>query len=151
MNGWPVWLASLSRRDRRGRIVTTDRWTADQMAAAQTSIDTLLGQLGNPDQERSFRMCVTLCRHRALTPEEADRLPDEWWTTPARDLAGGPVEVLWSKGIPQPPSTMPCEHPTKLPLGPGSWFPEDCGECPTCLARQECRSRLPVRPGQETP
>ena len=147
MDGWPVWLASLSIRDRHGQIVPTGRWEGFTMPRAQASIDTLLDGVGDPAHERSFRMCVTLCRHRALTTEEADHLPEDWWTTPARDLAGGPVEVLWSVGVPETPSTQPCANPTKVPMGPGLYFPDDCGACETCAARATCRSRLPVRPG----
>jgi hypothetical protein len=150
MDGWPVWLASLSIRDRNGNVAPTEKWSAERMDAAQASIDTLLSGLGDQEHERSFRMCVTLCRHRALTANEADELPNDWWTTPAEDLAGGPVEVLWSRGIPSRPSTEPCANPTKVPLAPGLFFPEDCGVCPSCAARKACRSRLPVRPGHPT-
>jgi hypothetical protein len=148
MDGWPVWLASLSLRDRHGKIVPTETWSAERMAACQASIDTLLDGLGDPAYERSFRMCVTLCRHRALTADEADQLPDEWWTQPARDLAGGPIEVLWSRGLPETLSTEPCANPTKVLLAPGCFFPKDCGVCPSCEARKACRSRLPVRPNR---
>jgi hypothetical protein len=147
MDGWPVWLASLSKRDRHGRIVPTERWDPFWMGAAQNSIDALLQGVGDRRRERSFCMCITLCRHRALTDEEADRLPADWWTTPAQDLAGGPLQVLWSVGIDETPSTQPCTAPTRIPLSqPGLYLPEDCGRCEPCQARATCRARLPVRP-----
>lgn len=150
MDGWPVWLASLSIRDRFGSIVPTAKWDVFRMGAAQNSIDALLDGVGDRSRQRSFRMCITLCRHRALTPEEADQLPDEWWTTPAKDLAGGPLEILWSVGVPETLSTQPCARPTKVRLGPSLYFPDDCGTCETCVARATCRAKLPVRPGART-
>lgn len=134
----------------RGAIVTTDRWKPDRLARAQANLDYLLDGVGDPTRERSFRMMVTLCRHRALTVEEHDALPVEWHDIPAFDIAGGPVEVLWHHGIPELPSTLPCENPTKVPMGArGAWFPEDCGTCAPCAARESqaegvcaCRRRI---------
>lgn len=146
MDGWPVWLASTSLRDRHGRIVGTEKWSAEQMTVAQAGLDTLLDGIGNRESERSFRMCITLCRHRALTSAEADRLPESWWTEPARDLAGGPVEVLWSRGITETLSTQPCANPIRRPMSPGLYFPEDCGKCESCVARATCRAKIPARP-----
>lgn len=135
MDGWPVWLASLSRRDRRGNIITTDRWTPAVLDAAQAHLDFLLDGLGDPGRQRSFRMCITLCRHRALTDLEHDALPDYWHAEPARDIAGGPVEVLWARGIDDTPGVRPCEHPSRQPIRRDLWLPVDCGSCPPCLAR----------------
>lgn len=132
-----MWLASLSVR-RRGAIVTTDRWTPTVLASAQESLDFLLDGIGDASRQRSFRMTVTLCRHRALSVEEHDALPVEWHDAPATDIAGGPVEVLWHRGIPERLSTLPCENPTKVPMGShGAWFPLDCEACPPCVAREE--------------
>lgn len=147
MDGWPVWLASLSMRDRNGNIIPTARWGDIRLGRAQHSIDTLLEGLGDRGRERSFRMCITLCRHRALSEAEADQLPEDWWTTPAVDLAGGPVEVLWHRGVPESLSTQPCTNPTRIPMGIGLYLPEDCGTCEPCGARASCPSRVPVRPG----
>lgn len=134
MSGWPVWLASASLRNRQGRTVTTGRWTPEQFATMEAGLDTLLAGVGDPEREREFRMNVTLCRHRALTQAEHDALPPEWHAQPAVDIAGGPVETLWSHGVPDTVATRPCENPVRVPLG-DTWFPGDCGECDPCRAR----------------
>lgn len=145
MDGWPVWLASASLRNRLGRIVPTGTWDADRRAYVSATLDVLLGGLGDPEREREFRMNVTLCRHRALTPAEHDALPTEWHDNPAMDIAGGPVEVLWYRGVPEASSTQPCRRPTKVPTPSGDprlWLPGDCGECPPCRARESARATV---------
>ena len=93
-------------------------------------------------------MCATMCRHRALTREEALSLPADWWTEPAVDLAGGPVEVLWEHGTKHTLSTQPCYTPEWVPIDDSGTlkFPADCGECPTCQARKAIVSRPMKRP-----
>lgn len=150
MDGWPVWLASASVRWPNGDIVPTARWAAIGRQShgyrrVTESIDTLLGGVGDTTRQREFRMCITVCRHRALTQAEVDGLPYEWHRAVPRDIAGGPVEVLWSRGVPDVPSVRPCEQPRRVPL-PGHtfvtsemYFPQDCGVCEPCIARASCR------------
>lgn len=140
MGGWPVWLASASLRDRSGNIRPAKDWNEDTVVRVSESLDVCLDGVGDPNHEREFRMCITLCRHRALTQDEFDRLPEWWHEHPAVDLAGGPVEVLWSKNVPETPGTMPCHNPGRDHISPGLWLPTDCGVCPPCRARAEVRS-----------
>jgi len=144
MEGRPVWLASVSLR-KGNEIIPTGEWSEDQRDEADNVLDILLKGVGDKRFERCFRMCVTMCRHRALSREETRQLPEEWFTLPAVDLAGGPVEVLWEQGIKPCLSTQPCESPTKAPLGSNTWIPIDCGSCPTCVARKEARGRPMAR------
>jgi hypothetical protein len=110
----------------------------EQRARAKIYEHALLG-VGDQELERGFRMCATLCVHRALTDAEIAAMPDDC-RAPAVDLAGGPVEVLWrTPGVKDALSTQPCTAPTRVQL-PGSdnpelWIPNDCGECPSCAAR----------------
>lgn len=140
MDGWPVWLASASLRDRNGHIVSTERWSSEMFDRVSAGLDVLLDGIGDREREREFRMCITLCRHRALTPQERAALPDWWEAAPAVDIAGGPVEVRWYRGIPERPSTQPCLVPDKQNLSPGLWLPIDCGECEPCLDRKACHA-----------
>jgi hypothetical protein len=141
MNGWPVWLASASLRDRHGNIVSALKWSRDTTRRVSDSLDILLDGTGDPKHEREFRMCITLCRHRALSQAEYDALPDWFHEADAVDIAGGPVEVLWRRGLDNTPGTQPCANPTRRPIGiPGLWFPEDCGKCVSCRARDEVRN-----------
>lgn len=146
MNGWPVWLASASLRDRRGRVRATGTWGPSTMAYVSASLSVLLDGIGDDTREREFRMNVTLCRHRALTPAEHEALPEWWHQAPATDLAGGPIEVLWHSNIPHVPSCDPCENPSKVvtnPRRPDLWLPYDCGSCGPCLARAACHTLAP--------
>jgi len=79
------------------------------------------------------------CAWRGVTPKELRLLPDWWHVARSVNLAGGPVEVLWSKGLPDTPSAQPCAIPRREPINPRRpdlWAPIDCGECPSCLARK---------------
>ena len=134
MSGWPVWLSSLSIR-RLGKPHLTKGWSPLTLKRAQAQLDFLLEGLGDPERERSFRMNLTLCRHRALTQEEHDALPESWQENPAFDIAGGPVEILWERGIPNLPSCRPCAAPGRDYIAEGIWIPKDCGECESCVAR----------------
>jgi hypothetical protein len=91
-------------------------------------------------------MNITFCVHRAVSEEEKARLP-ACWAGAAGGLAGGPVEVLWSRGIEHRPAAMPCECPDHLvidPLRPDLWLPLDCGRCPPCLARAAIDRTIPL-------
>lgn len=138
MRGSPVWLASVSRQNRitRGPLATPS-WSKPVMAESIGLLRRLLGPAGDASRERVFRMQVTVCLHRALSPVEIAGLPAYFETDPAVDLAGGPVEILeeseegWE-------TTKPCHTPTRIPLDPSNpllWFPSDCGACPPCQAR----------------
>lgn len=133
MGGQPVWLASLSVRDPAG-TVPTDRWPPGRIAWGEEVLATLLGDLGDTARERSFRMCATLCRHRALTDAEAALIPPEWFAGPAEHLAGASLEILWET-VPGAPSTRPCENPGRDWIDHRNYLPVDCGECGPCRAR----------------
>jgi len=86
-------------------------------------------------------MNITVCLHRAATVEEINGLPAEWHGN-IGGMAGGPVACLWSRGIPDAPSCLPCAKPIRLPTSedrPDLWIPEDCGQCPPCKARAALR------------
>lgn len=136
-----MWLASISLRDRFGKIIPTENWDDRMRATMESLLDRLLEGVGDPLRERQIRMCITMCRHRAITQREFERLPQWWHDAPAVDLAGGPLEVMWHKGIPETLSTQPCVNPTKEPFGGGLYLPVDCGECPSCRAREACSPR----------
>lgn len=143
MSGWPVWLASASLRDRRGQIRSALGWDEPTAAAVSATLDTLLAGVGDPAHEREFVMCVTLCRHRALTEAEFAQLPAWWHEADAVDIAGGPVAVRWSRGVPATPAIEPCTNPGRERVGDpigGLYLPEDCGQCEPCRARASCRS-----------
>lgn len=135
-----MWLASASLRDRHGKIRPAKDWDRDTIERVSQTLDIALNGVGDVEHEREFRMCITLCRHRALTQDEYDQLPEWWHEADAVDLAGGPVEVLWSKNVPETQGTLPCHNPTREHISPGLWLPFDCGECPPCKARAEVRS-----------
>ena len=91
-----------------------------------------------------FRMNVTLCLHRAATEEEIAGLPESWHND-LSGMAGGPVEVLWTKGCGSSPSAMPCHNPHQIivdPKRPDLWAPGDCEECEPCLARKTLRGSI---------
>jgi len=99
-------------------------------------------------------MCATLCLHRGLSDDELERLPGGCQL--ARNLAGGPVHVYYSRGVtPGLMSGEPCERPGQDPLsGPHHeggrynrwllWLPVDCGKC------QPCRDRASVEADPDT-
>ncbi len=135
MFGQPVWLASVSWRQ-RGSIVNTAHWGLKRERGEQL-LRQALGQLGDQRRERLFRMNVTLCLHRAMTGAEVASLPAYFADDPAIDLAGGPVEVLWESES-GAPSTRPCAEPVRAVTDwrrPDLWVPMDCGACQSCQAR----------------
>jgi hypothetical protein len=142
MEGWPVWLVSVSAR-RSGKIVPTSDWSRFDWEKARKLMHRALRGVGDETKERDFRMCVTACRHRALSKAEIVTIPDEWFDTPAVHLAGGPVEVLGYRGISEQPSCQACANPgrTPIPEMPHLYFPKDCGACESCLARKACRAK----------
>jgi hypothetical protein len=138
MQGTPVWLCSISRRSPlTGGRLATPLWSQQTMDESIALLRRVLGQAGNAERERVFRMQITTCLHRATTPEEVAALPAYFHEAEATDLAGGPVEILWESeegGL----STKPCHAPRKQMLDPRNsllWFPLDCGQCPPCRAR----------------
>jgi len=144
MQGRPVWLASVSRRSRNGKCVSALKLPRRLVLEAERVLRRVLYGVGDSGRERLFQMCVTTCMHRALSDQEIEMLPDGWTEKPALDVAGGPVRVLASRGI--PPGTLsvePCEDYGREPFpgglvdadGDPLWIPVDCGECPPCRAR----------------
>jgi hypothetical protein len=148
MEGWPVWLASVTLWDREEEIRPTETWTAaDRERVDELFDEVILRGIGDPSRQRQFRMCATMCRHRALTSEEARTLPESWFTKAAQDIAGGPVELLWEQGTAPTLSTRPCANPSwgrLSPNNPGLKIPIDCEACPSCLARKSAVGR-PIR------
>lgn len=122
-------------------------WTPRQMRHARRLLDQVLEGAGNPSRERVFRMCITLCMHRAVRDDELAQIPDWWHQADAVDIAGGPLEVLESCGVPDIPSAMPCYSPGRRTFDcnrPDLWIPVDCGVCPPCMARKAVRTRGPL-------
>jgi hypothetical protein len=124
MNGTPVWLASLSRASAlvSNKPIATGLWSKQTIDDSAAMLRRLLGTAGNPQRERLFRMNITLCLHRALTPDEVGALPEYFHTDPATDLAGGPIEILWENEVGLP-STQPCHHPRRQDFGYGDPLP----------------------------
>lgn len=149
MNGWPVWLASVSRRDIvTSQPITTDRWSAPMFGEGEAILDRLLGPVGDKTRERSFRMHLTLCRHRAATEKEVAALPQWWHDAPAVDLAGGGLEVLWTKGLGEDvPLVQPCVDPGKHSLSVDVALRVDCGVCEPCMARASWEADHPSASG----
>jgi hypothetical protein len=139
MEGRPVWLASLSRRDASDAILATGTWSKRERKRliAYLRSDVLAG-VGDPSVERVFRMNSTLCVHRLCTAEEAAYAMSMWAGVTHRDLAGQPVEVIEEVGCTSALSTRPCDEPLHeviIPDRPDLWVPRDCGSCPSCVAR----------------
>lgn len=141
-----MWLASVALRDSAGEIIGTENWTPDMWRYAEMTLKTTaLGGVGDRERERFFRMCITACLHRGLTPREMRKLPQWWHAATAIDIAGGPVEILWAHGVADIPSTRPCENMGRAPIDtsghrPDLWLPVDCGECLPCRARAAAES-----------
>jgi len=142
MDGQPVWLVSGSLRDHGGAIVQTSRQTGAQRVRVVDAMNEVLDGIGDALHERCFRMNVTICIHRALRAEEEAGLPAAWCAARAIHLAGGPVGLLWSRGVQDKPSVRPCRRPAKEWLTNQLWIPTDCGRCAPCLARAEIVDRV---------
>lgn len=137
MNGQPVWLASISRRDTKGRRIYTPEWGSAVMGVAERLLRGVVQGVGNTSRERLFRMNVTLCLHRAASDEEVAAQSEEFRCAVGHGLAGGPVEIL-SETEQGAASTKPCQAPGRHVIdrtSPHGWIPVDCGECEPCRAR----------------
>ena len=146
MQGRPVWLASISKRDlRRDVIIPNTRWPEWYKKKAIEALWQVLGGVGDRERGwRMFRMNITYCLHLAVSDEELEILGPQWAAIPGMALAGGPIQILDSGNCQTNPSTLPCDNPRKsmLPtqdgkpqMDPDMWFPEDCGICESCLDR----------------
>jgi hypothetical protein len=116
--------------------------------------DVALRGIGDPERERLFRMCITMCLHRGVRQDELELIPQWWHEGPSIDLAGGPVEVLRTRGVPDIESTKPCYQPHKrmVEIGrPDLWMPFDCGMCPPCLDRTARREAALCKLGTARP
>ena len=131
-----MWLCSVSRAF-LGKTLATKKWTNCEFQQAKTIAHETMEGIGNLNRERAFRMNITFCIHRALNVMEHVRLQDNWDSL-LRGMTGGPVEVLWSRGIPHSEAAMPCHNPRHKIINswrPDLWVPEDCGDCRPCVAR----------------
>jgi hypothetical protein len=143
MDGEPVWLCSVSHYDKHG-IIGTAKWTPNDYSMAHRLAHSALAGVGDFARERAFRMNITFCVHRAVSQEEKAKLPASW-DCATGGMAGGPVEVLWSRGIEHKPAAMPCKNPKRVaiePSRPDLWIPHDCGECEPCLARKAIAEKI---------
>lgn len=163
MDGKPVWLASVSRRDHAtARIIPTREWITRPALKnkALRILKEILSGVGDSAYQTLFRMNATLCIHRALTDEEVAGLPGWWHEAPAVGMAGPSVEVLYSRGASGRPAQRPCLNPRKtLPPMPGYdpslWIPEGCGQCEPCKDRQAapssaCLPAIEAKRGERT-
>lgn len=132
-----MWLASASLR-RNGQEVLTGDYNKAERRRALRLLKQVLSGVGDERWTRFFRMNLTYCLHRGLSNSEIECLPGWWHSAPAVHLAGGPVEVFWSRGIaPGAVSADPCHSPRKHFVSDALWIPMDCGQCPPCRARAE--------------
>src|SRR5215831_3281329 len=141
--GQPVWLASFSRRDRSGQIIATGNWKKKHIDLGLGRLRRVLDGVGDPERERLFRMNITLCLHRGVTTTEEAALPSSWHER-LGGMAGGPIQLLWSHGVPDHVAGRPCiapGHDLCIPQRPDLWLPVDCGQCDPCKARAEIASR----------
>ena len=117
-------------------MVPTFRYDANQRHNAELMLARLLYGVGDERWGRFFRMNLTYCLHRGVSDTELASVSCSWGDIPAKDIAGGPVEVFWTKGIPAGMvSADPCQAPIRQYVSGEIWLPIDCGECPPCKAR----------------
>lgn len=143
-----MWLASASWHGAGGTIVTGN-WSDEQFRRARQALENALTGAGNPAHQRLFRMNVTLCLHRACSEREIERLPSDFYAA-GGGLAGGPLEILEERGMPDLPRGKPCENPGRYIMDarrPDLWLPEDCQKCPPCLDRASIRTATEREPG----
>jgi len=118
------------------KALPTFRYDNTQRHNAERMLNRLLLGVGDPRWGRFFRMNLTYCLHRGVSDNELASVNCEWGDVPAKDIAGGPVEVFWSKGIPLGMvSADPCHNPIRQYALGDIWLPLDCGNCPPCQAR----------------
>lgn len=136
-----MWLCSVSKRNEStGEVIPTARWRRKDRRFAEILIDRVLGDCGDPTIQRQFRMCVTACRHRATSRAERATLPAWFLCFRPKDIAGAPVKVLWSRGIPpEYDATRPCLDPGKSPMGRGLYLPTPCERCASRVANEQAR------------
>lgn len=138
-----MWLVSVSRRKGADLHPAQDFTRAERKQAKRVAEKVLKGA-GDPRHERAFRMCITYCLHRALSPAEVSLLDPEKLVRRGW-LAGGPIEVYYSRGLAaQQVSAEPCHnHGRQLIPGLPSrlYLPVDCGKCPPCVARKVIERR----------
>ena len=149
-----MWLASVSLHDKRGEIISTNTWSSRQFRQADRIARQALHEAGDENRERTFRMCMTFCIHRGIRDDELAIIPRWWHEADAIDIAGGPLEMLSSKGVPDVLSAKPCYSPGKRPIAPRRpdlYFPVDCGACPPCVARKNVRTLGPLQSGVYKP
>ena len=142
MDGRPVWLASVSFSV-RGRIVGAGEWSNSRMKKARWVASRVLNGIGDPLQERHFRMNITFCIHRAVSLSECTRLP-VGWECAVGGGAGPPVQLLGSFGIPHTLASGPCDNPGRVVVlegRPDLWVPDPCLTCPSCIARSEALAK----------
>lgn len=139
-----MWLCSVSHGSQDIGTIGTADWSRRHFEMAQRLAHAALWGVGDPLQERAFRMNITFCIHRAANEVEQRKLALQNWGDAPGGLAGGPVEVLWSQGIPHRPAAMPCTNPEHVVIDrkrPDLWVPGDCGECDPCKARAAIAER----------
>jgi hypothetical protein len=140
-----VWLASVSlRHPKTGQIIGTSTWGEREWAHAENVLKTYaLNDAGDESRERMFRMCITACLHRGIRDDELRQIPQWWFDAEAIDIAGGPIEIIYAKGVPDIESAKPCHEPRKRLIDMSRldlYVPVDCGSCPPCQARANVRT-----------
>lgn len=141
MDGRPVWLASVSIRDRHGNLVPSSEWRQDRRTVERLEkiARKVLWGVGDETAERYFRMPITACFHRRgggrATAGLAGLTPDRHGGRRGRDF--------WSK-VGDPLTIQPCHNPGRVPIprepNPDIYTIEECGKCPPCKARLEVRT-----------
>ena len=80
MQGRPVWLASISKRNMKtDQIIPNTRWVSWMKKNAIQALWQALGQVGDREKGwRLFRMNITYCLHLAVSDEELEILGPQW-------------------------------------------------------------------------
>lgn len=133
-----MWLASVSQW-RNNKLIPTARWGEGVRRQGLTIARRVLGPLGEPEMERAFLMCATLCYHRGASDSEIGGLPDG-----PGGLAGPPFDEVIYETPACPPAQLsftPCDSRrfgSRMQGGVRIRLPiDDCGVCPSCRARAE--------------
>lgn len=137
-----MWLASVSLHRKQQPVLTGD-YTAHEHKRAYRILRQHLAGVGDARWGRFYRLNLTYGLQRGLTDAEIAQLPSSWETDKPIHLAGGPVEVFWSFGmVPGVISADPCHNPVPHYVSPTLWIPDDCGQCPPCVARIAVRKSV---------